>query len=100
MADAHKRPFDAVAVWRFDSFARSVSHLQRAAEAFHALGIAFVSLNEQMDTTSPRKKMMFTVLGVVAELERSLIAERVRAGLWNARAKGKKRQAARCRARL
>jgi DNA invertase Pin-like site-specific DNA recombinase len=77
-----------VAVWRFDRFARSVSHLLRALETFSALGIAFVSLSEQMDTTTPTGKMVFTVLGAVAELERSLIAERVRAGLRNARAKG------------
>jgi DNA invertase Pin-like site-specific DNA recombinase len=89
MADAHKRRFDVVAVWRFDRFARSVSHLLRALETFNALGIAFVSLTEQMDTTTPTGKMVFTVLGAVAELERSLIAERVRAGLRNARAKGK-----------
>src|ERR1700682_1344676 len=89
MADAHKRRFDVVAVWRFDRFARSVSHLLRALETFNALGIAFVSLSEQMDTTAPTGKMVFTVLGAVAELERSLIAERVRAGLRNARAKGK-----------
>ena len=90
MADAHKRRFDVVAVWRFDRFARSVSHLLRALETFNALGIAFVSLSEQMDTITPTGKMVFTVLGAVAELERSLIAERVRAGLQNARAKGKK----------
>jgi DNA invertase Pin-like site-specific DNA recombinase len=90
MADAHKRRFDVVCVWRFDRFARSVSHLLRALETFNALGIAFVSLSEQMDTTTPTGKMVFTVLGAVAELERSLIAERVRAGLRNARAKGKK----------
>src|SRR5450631_2183000 len=89
MADAHKRRFDVVCVWRFDRFARSVSHLLRALETFDALGIAFVSLSEQMDTTTPTGKMVFTVLGAVAELERSLIAERVRAGLRNARAKGK-----------
>jgi DNA invertase Pin-like site-specific DNA recombinase len=88
MADAHKRCFDVVAVWRFDRFARSVSHLLRALETFSALGIAFVSLSEQMDTTTPTGKMVFTVLGAVAELERSLIAERVRAGLRNAKAKG------------
>jgi DNA invertase Pin-like site-specific DNA recombinase len=90
MADAHKRCFDVVAVWRFDRFARSVSHLLRALETFSALGIAFVSLSEQMDTTTPTGTMVFTVLGAVAELERSLIAERVRAGLRNARAKGKR----------
>lgn len=90
MADAHKRRFDVVIVWRFDRFARSVSHLLRALETFNALGIAFVSLTEQMDTTTPAGKMVFTVLGAVAELERSLIVERVRAGLRNARAKGKR----------
>ena len=90
MSDAHKRRFDVVAVWKFDRFARSVSHLLRALENFNALGIAFVSLTEQMDTTTPAGKMVFTVLGAVAELKRSLIAERVRAGLRNARAKGKR----------
>ncbi len=90
MADAHRRRFDAVVVWRFDRFARSVSHLLRALETFKALGIEFVSLCEQMDTSTPTGKMVFTVLGAVAELERSLIAERVRAGLRNARAKGKR----------
>src|SRR5277367_4437632 len=89
IADAHRRRFDAVVVWKFDRFARSVSHLLRALETFNALGVAFVSLSEQMDTSTPTGKMVFTVLGAVAELERSLIAERVRAGLRNARAKGK-----------
>jgi DNA invertase Pin-like site-specific DNA recombinase len=89
MADALRRRFDIVIVWRFDRFARSVSHLLRALETFNSLGIAFVSLSEQMDTTTPTGKMIFTVLGAVAELERSLIVERVRAGLRNARAKGR-----------
>lgn len=88
MADAHKRKFEVVCVWRFDRFARSVSHLLRALETFNALGIAFVSLSENVDTSAPTGKMVFTVLGAVAELERSLIIERVRAGLRNARAKG------------
>ncbi len=90
IAAAHKRRFDAVIVWRFDRFARSVSHLLRALETFRALGIEFVSLSEQVDTTTPTGKLVFTVLGAVAELERSLIAERVKAGLRNARAKGKR----------
>jgi DNA invertase Pin-like site-specific DNA recombinase len=89
IADAHKRRFDVVCVWRFDRFARSVSHLLRALETFKALGIDFVSFSEQMDTSTPAGKMVFTVLGAVAELERSLIVERVRAGLRNARARGK-----------
>jgi len=90
MADAHRRRFDTVVVWKFDRFARSVSHLLRALETFKALGIDFVSLSEQVDTSTPTGKVVFTVLGAVAELERSLIAERVRAGIRNARAKGKR----------
>lgn len=90
MHDADKRRFDVVAVWRFDRFARSVSHLLRALDTFRVLGIEFVSLSESLDTAKPAGRMVFTVLGAVAELERSLIAERVRAGLRNARAKGKK----------
>ncbi len=88
MANAHKRKFDVCVVWKFDRFASSVSHLLRALETFNALGIAFVSLSESLDTSTPAGKMVFTVLGAVAELERSLIGERVRAGLRNARAKG------------
>ena len=90
MADASKRRFDIVAVWRFDRFARSTSHLLRALEQFRALGIDFVSFSENVDTSTPTGKMVFTVLGAVAELERTLIAERVRAGLRNAVAKGQK----------
>jgi len=89
MADAHRRRFDCVVVWKFDRFARSVSHLLRALETFKSQGIEFVSFSEQMDTSTPAGKMVFTVLGAVAELERSLIVERVKAGLRNARAKGK-----------
>jgi len=90
MADAHRRGFDAVVVWRFDRFARSVPHLLRALETFKAPGIEFVSLSEQVDTSTPVGKIVFTVLGAAAELERSLIAERVKAGLRNAQAKGKR----------
>jgi len=74
----------------YDRFARSVSHLLRALETFRSVGIEFVSLSEQVDTSTPTGKMIFTVLGAVAELERNLIVERVRAGLRNAVAKGKK----------
>src|SRR6201981_1367626 len=90
MADAHRRRFHAIVVWRFDRFARSVSHLLRALETFKALGVEFVSLSEQVDTSTPTGKMIFTVLGAVAELERNLIVERVRAGLRHAKAKGKR----------
>lgn len=90
MQDAHERKFDVVVVWRFDRFARSVSHLLRALETFNAQGIQFVSLSGQVDTSTPTGKMVFTVLGAVAELERNLIVERVRAGLRSAKAKGKR----------
>jgi len=88
LTDAHHRRFDAVVVWRFDRFARSVSHLLRALETFCVLGIEFVSLSEQVETSTPTGKMVFTVLGAVAELERSLIAERVKAAMRHAKAKG------------
>jgi DNA invertase Pin-like site-specific DNA recombinase len=90
MQDAHNRRFDVVVVWRFDRFARSVSHLLRALETFNALGIDFVSLCEQINTNTPTGKLIFTILGAVSEGERNLIAERVRSGLRNAKAKGKK----------
>jgi DNA invertase Pin-like site-specific DNA recombinase len=89
MADAQRRRFDVIGVWKFDRFARSVSHLLRALENFQSLGIQFVSLTEGIDTSTPAGKMVFTVLGAVAELERSLIAERVKAGMRNAKANGK-----------
>jgi DNA invertase Pin-like site-specific DNA recombinase len=90
MSDAHKRKFDSVVVWKFDRFARSVSHLLRALETFRSLGVEFVSYSEAIDTGTPVGKMTFTILGAVAELERSLITERVRAGMRNAKAKGVK----------
>jgi len=90
MADAKKRKMDIVLVWRFDRFARSVSHLLQALEMFRTVGIEFVSISEQVDTSTPTGKMVFTVLGAVAELERSLIAERVRMGLQSAKKKGKR----------
>ena len=89
MIDARRRKFDAVAVWKFDRMARSVAHLLRVLDEFRSLGIDFSSLSESIDTSTPTGKMVFTVLASVAELERSLISERVRAGLRNARAKGK-----------
>ena len=90
MADAHRRRFDSVLCWKFDRFARSVSHLLRALDTFRSLGIDFISFSEQLYTSTPTGKMVFTVLGAVAELERSLIVERVRAGMRNARAKGRR----------
>lgn len=88
MDEAHRGKFSIVAVWKFDRFARSVSHLLRALETFRSLGIEFLSLSEAIETNTATGKMVFTVLGAVAELERSLIGERVRSGLRNAAAKG------------
>ena len=90
MADAHARRFDVVVVWRFDRFSRSVSHLCRALEIFNALKINFVSMIEQIDTTTPAGTFVFHVLAAVAQSERQTIVERVRGGLRNARAKGKR----------
>src|SRR5436853_193858 len=89
MKDARTRHFDVVIVARFDRFARSVSHLLRALEEFNHLGINFVSLSESIDTSTPMGKMIFTVLGAVAELERNLIKERVHMGISRARKEGK-----------
>lgn len=90
MEAAKQHKFAAVLVARFDRMARSVVHLLRVLETFKSLGIEFVSLSEQIDTSTPAGKMVFTVLGAVAELERSLIGERIKAGLRNAKAKGTK----------
>jgi DNA invertase Pin-like site-specific DNA recombinase len=89
MKDARARKFDVVIVARFDRFARSVSHLLRALEEFNHLGIGFISLSESIDTSTPMGKMIFTVLGAVAELERNLIKERVQMGIGRARKEGK-----------
>src|SRR5215470_4382694 len=89
MKDARKRKFDVVIVARFDRFARSVSHLLRALDEFNHLGIDFISLSESIDTSTPVGKMIFTVLGAVAELERNLIRERVQMGISRARKQGK-----------
>lgn len=90
MADARKRRFDVVACWRFDRFARSTKHLLLALEEFRSLGIQFLSYQENIDTTSPLGQAVFTIVAAVATLERDLIRERVRAGIRNARAKGKR----------
>jgi DNA invertase Pin-like site-specific DNA recombinase len=90
MADAYRRKFDAVLVWKFDRFARSTSHLLKALETFQSLKIDFVSLTEGIDTSTPVGAMVFTILGAVGQMERELIRERIRAGVRNARAKGKR----------
>ncbi len=90
MADAKKRKFDVVLVWRFDRFARSTRHLINALEEFKNLGIDFVSYQENIDTSSPLGSAIFTIISAVAQLERDIIAERVKAGLRNAVVNGKK----------
>src|SRR5438876_332220 len=89
MADARKRKFDAITVWRFDRFARSTKHLLLALEEFRSLGIQFISYQENIETTSPLGQALFTIVSAVAQLERDLIRERVSAGIRNARACGK-----------
>ncbi len=81
MNDAKKRRFDVVLVWRFDRFARSTKHLILALEEFRNLGIDFVSYQENIDTSSPLGSAIFTIISAVAQLERDIIAERVKAGL-------------------
>ncbi len=90
MADVRKRRFDAVLVWRFDRFARSTKHLILALEEFRNLGIDFVSYQENIDTSSPLGSAIFTIISAVAQLERDIIAERVKARLRRAKKNGKK----------
>jgi len=88
MNDAHRGSFDRVVVWRFDRFVRSVKQLVLALEEFKSLGIEFVSHQEALDTSTPMGKAIFTVITAMAELERSVIRERVVAGLEYARQRG------------
>jgi DNA invertase Pin-like site-specific DNA recombinase len=90
MADAHRRKFDAVLVWKIDRFGRSLKHLVNSLADLCAYGVAFVSFRDNLDLSTPSGRLMFQIIGAMAEFERSLIQERVRAGLRNARAKGKK----------
>ena len=90
MADARRGLLGVVVVWRFDRFARSVKQLVSALEEFRALGIEFVSHQEAIDTSTPMGKAMFTIVAAMAELERSVIRERVIAGLEYAREHGTK----------
>lgn len=90
MADAHRRKFDAVLVWKIDRFGRSLKHLVNALADLCAYGVAFISFRDNLDLSTPSGRLMFQIIGAMAEFERSLIQERVRAGLRNARAKGKK----------
>ena len=89
MADAHKRHFDVVLCWKIDRFGRSLKHLVNALADLGSYGVAFVSLRDNLDLSTPSGRLMFQIIGAMAEFERSLIQERVRAGLRNAKLKGK-----------
>ena len=90
MADAKKRRFDAIAVWKLDRFGRSLKHLVMTLADLESLGIAFVSLRDGFDLSTPSGRLMFQIIGAMGEFERNLIRERVRAGMAHAKSKGRK----------
>lgn len=90
MADCRKRLVDAVVVYRYDRFARSLRQLVNALEEFRSLGINFISLHEGVDTSTPNGRLIFGIFASIAEFERELIRDRVRSGLAAAKAKGKR----------
>ena len=85
---AKARKIDVIAVWKLDRFGRSLRHLVDALAELEAVGVAFVSLRDNLDMSTPAGRLMFHVIGAMAEFERSLIQERVKAGLAHARSKG------------
>jgi len=89
MTVAKQRRFDAVCVWKLDRFGRSLRHLVNALADLESLGVSFISIRDNLDLSTPSGRLMFQIIGAMAEFERALIQERVRAGLRNARAKGK-----------
>src|SRR6201997_65266 len=89
MADAHRRHFDIVLCWKIDRFGRSLKHFVNALADLDSYGIVFVSLRDNLDLSTPSGRLMFQIIGAMSEFERSLIQERVRAGLRNAKLKGK-----------
>ena len=88
--DARLRQFDLLLVWKLDRLSRSLRDLITTLDEFGHLGIDFISYDNQLDTSSPSGKLVFNIIGAVAEFERDIIGERVRAGLANARRNGKK----------
>ena len=86
--DAKRRRFDVVVCWRLDRLGRNLKHLITLLEDFQALGIAFVSLAEGIDATTPAGRLQMHILGAIAEFERARIAERVKLGLARVRAQG------------
>lgn len=89
MEDVGKRVVDCVLVWKYDRFARSLGVLVAALQQFASLGVDFISYTQNIDTTTPMGRLFYHIIGSFAEFEREMIVERVRAGLNNARAKGK-----------
>ncbi len=85
-----RRQVDVVLVWRLDRLGRSLKHLIMTLDEFQSLGVAFVSLHEQLDCTTATGQLLLHLLGAFAEFERAIIRERVKAGLANARIKGKR----------
>ena len=90
MGDSHRRQFDMVLVWKIDRFGRSLKHLVNALADLDAYGVAFASLKDNLDLSTPSGRLMFQIIGAMAEFERALIQERVKTGLHNARRNGKK----------
>ena len=88
--DARRRTFDTLIVWRLDRLGRNLKHLITLLEEVHAMGVAFVSLHEGIDATTPAGKLQMHILGAIAEFERARIAERVKAGLARAKANGRR----------
>lgn len=88
--DAKRRHFDVLVCWRLDRLGRSLRHLILLLDDLQAMGVAFVSLSEGIDATTPAGKLQLHVLGPIAEYERGRIAERVTAGLMRARANGQR----------
>ena len=88
VADARRRRFDVVVCWRLDRLGRNLKHLITLLEDLQALGVAFVSLAEGIDATTPAGKLQMHILGAISEFERGRIRERVMAGLQRARAQG------------
>jgi putative DNA-invertase from lambdoid prophage Rac len=89
MRDAAAKKFDAVLVWKLDRFGRSVRHLVNAIAELESFGVAFISLKDSIDLTTAQGRLMFQIIAAMAEFERELIRERVKAGMANARTKGK-----------
>jgi DNA invertase Pin-like site-specific DNA recombinase len=90
LEDVRKRKVDIVLVWRFDRFARSTRMLLAALDEFMNLGVDFISYHENIDTTSPLGRAIFVIVSAIAEFEKELIVQRVKAGLAKAKLKGKR----------